>query len=282
MIIFYNASHHSITKSLTDPQCVGTMSLIVGCVRAAPMLCFSVSKKRGVTRRKSDLQNRFGSVVRNCRKRLGISQEELGWRAGLHRTYITDIERGSRNISMKSVASLSKALDVSIWSLFAGAASLSETGGDSKGRSSRHALGEILLIEDNPVDVELTLRMFKRAGFVNPVRILRDGEEALDYFFGAKRGGTPRIRPLPQLILLDLYLPKLPGIEVLRLLKANEQTRFLPIIVLTGSRQDKTIMDCSRLGVENYIIKPICFDALCRLTPQLSLGWALWPHPVGD
>ena len=239
-----------------------------------------VSKKREVARRKNDLQFRFGAVVRDCRRRLGISQEELGWRAGLHRTYITDIERGVRNISLKSVANLSKALEMSMWRLFARASGLTEGSIGAKGKASRTSLSEILMIEDNPVDVELTMRAFKRARFVNPVRVCRDGEEALEYFFGG--GGPGKKNKLPQLVLLDLHLPKTDGVEVLRQLKAHELTRSIPVVVLTSSRHDKSILECSRLGVENYIIKPVAFDVLCKVTPQLSLGWALWPEIIAD
>ncbi|MFZ1056818.1 MAG: response regulator [Opitutaceae bacterium] len=241
-----------------------------------------MTKKRGIARRKDDLQYRFGAVVRDCRRRLGISQDELGWRAGLHRTYITDIERGVRNISLRSVSSLSKGLDVSMWSLFASAAGLAEGNPGAGGRESGPAFGEILMVEDNPVDVELALRAFKRARFVNPVRVARDGEEALDYIYGGGRLSRKRGKPLPQLILLDLYMPKVSGIEFLRRLKSNERTRSVPVIVLTSSRHDKNILECSRLGVENYIIKPVAFDALSKVTAQLSLGWALWPQPSGD
>jgi CheY-like chemotaxis protein len=209
-------------------------------------------------------------VIRDCRHRLGISQEELGWRAGLHRTYITDIERGVRNISLKSVASLSKALEISTWCLFAGAS------GEGASAASNHlTLGEVLMVEDNPIDVELALRAFRRARFANPVKIARDGEEAVELLFG--KGGNGG-RALPQLVLLDLHLPRISGIEVLRMMKANPRTRSIPVIVLTVSRQDKTILECSRLGVENYIIKPLAFEALCRMASDLSLGWALWPE----
>ena len=232
-----------------------------------------VTKKRVSARRKNDLQYRFGSVIRDCRHRLGISQEELGWRAGLHRTYITDIERGVRNISLKSVASLSKALEISTWCLFAGA-----SGDVACARSDHLALGDVLLVEDNPIDVELALRAFRRARFANPVKIARDGGEAVEMLFGKGCKSGKRGRALPQLVLLDLHLPKISGIEVLKMMKADPRTRSIPVIVLTVSRQDKTILECARLGVENYIIKPMAFESLCRVASELSLGWALWPE----
>ena len=236
-----------------------------------------MTKKIGQARRKNDLQFRFGSVIRDFRKRLGISQEELGWRAGLHRTYITDIERGVRNISLKSVASLSKALEVSTSSLFASAATVGEAGAEGRARPERLPLCEVLMIEDNPVDLELAQRALKRARFANPVAVARDGEEAIEFLFGGPGSGR-KLRPLPQLVLLDLHLPKISGIEVLRMMKADPKTRNIPVIVLTVSRQDRNILECSKLGVENYIIKPIAFDVLSKITPALSLGWALLPE----
>jgi CheY-like chemotaxis protein/DNA-binding XRE family transcriptional regulator len=236
-----------------------------------------LTKKRGASRRKNDLQNRFGSVIRDCRHRLGISQEELGFRAGLHRTYITDIERGVRNISLKSVASLSKALEISTWCLFAGASTE-----DPNARSNAMALGEVLMVEDNPVDAELALRAFRRARFANPVRVARDGEEAVEYLFGTGGKSAGKCRRLPQLVLLDLHMPRISGLEVLRMMKSDPLTRAIPVIVLTVSRQDKNILECSRLGVENYIIKPMAFESLCKMAPELSLGWALWPKAEGN
>lgn len=218
-------------------------------------------------------------MIRDCRKRLGISQEELGWRAGLHRTYITDIERGVRNISLKSVESLSKALQVSTWALFASTATLGD--GAMNTRPTQLPLSDVLLVEDNPADVELTLRALKRAKFANPVSVARDGEEAVERLFGGNRAQS-KVVPLPQLVLLDLHLPKVSGLDILRMMKANAVTRNIPVIVLTVSRQDKNILECSRLGVENYIIKPVAFESLTKLTPALSLGWALWPETEVD
>jgi CheY-like chemotaxis protein len=110
------------------------------------------------------------------------------------------------------------------------------------------------------------------------VKIARDGGEAVEMLFGKGCKSGKRGRALPQLVLLDLHLPKISGIEVLKMMKADPRTRSIPVIVLTVSRQDKTILECSRLGVENYIIKPMAFESLCRVASELSLGWALWPE----
>src|SRR5215216_7718337 len=130
------------------------------------------------------LQATFGIVVRTCRQNLGITQEELAWRADLHRTYIADVERGARNLSLQSIANLAQALQLTIGSLFTYASSgLSLTPAGSRTRKLR----EILLVEDDPADAELTLRSLKRAGLMNPVKTLEGGPEAIDYFFATEK-----------------------------------------------------------------------------------------------
>src|ERR1043166_8899832 len=156
----------------------------------------------------TDIKNRFGTAVRSRRKRLGISQEELAGRAGLHRTYVADIERGARNLSLANIEKLAKALETSIPTLFAQ--------DDVTGKSDASKLRDILLVEDNPDDVELTLRAFKTSNVANPVRVTRDGSEALDFLFCTGAYTERKSEPAPHVVLLDLYLPKVNGLEVLR------------------------------------------------------------------
>lgn len=207
-------------------------------------------------------QSKLGLLVRSYRRALGITQEELAWRADMHRTYVADIERGGRNITLRSLISLAAALEVPVECLFASA-------------SNPVMSGEILLVEDDPADTALVLRAFKRACVHNPVSAVRDGQEAVDYVF--RTGVHAKREPAgwPQLILLDLNLPKLSGLEVLRRIKDDARTRSIPVVVLSASRYDRDIIECSRLGAEHYIIKPFSFESLCRITPRLSLGWAL-------
>ncbi|HUG11169.1 MAG TPA: response regulator [Opitutaceae bacterium] len=214
------------------------------------------------TRATAELQANLGKTIKAQRRRLGVTQEELAWRAGLHRTYVADIERGGRNLTLRSIISLADALQVSVASL------LVQSGEYQHGS----AAGEILLVEDNVVDAELTLRAFKRAKFSNPVTVIRDGEAALDYLFGSSR---PAARPWPLLILLDLNLPKVSGMEVLRRIKAYEQTLNIPVVVLTVSKDDKSILECARLGAEQYIIKPVEFEKFSQVSPRLDLHWTL-------
>lgn len=211
-------------------------------------------------------------MIRTCRQSLGITQEELAWRADLHRTYIADVERGARNLSLQSIANLADALQVTVGSLMTFA-----SGGLALAKEDRRPkrLGEILLVEDDVADVELTLRSLKRASLANPVRVVRNGQEAIDFFFGAPKRPRRRERELPLLVLLDLALPNVSGLDVLRRLKSEDRTREIPVVVLTGSRHDRNILECARLGAANYIIKPVELPDLRRVSARLNLHWCL-------
>jgi len=218
-------------------------------------------------------------VVRAWRGRLGISQEELAGRAGLHRTYVSDVERGTRNVSLASIDKLAAALEVSVATLFAqvGQAPLD---GSSPPPISADELVDILFVEDRPEDVELTLRALKSANFQNRISVVRDGAEALNYLFGTgELAEQPRTIKLPKLILLDLGLPKVSGLEVLRRIKGEARTRSIPVIVLTASSGDKDAMASRRLGADAYIVKPVGFQNLSEVVPQVSLHWALLKAP---
>ena len=223
------------------------------------------------SKNRTNPQTRFGAAVRESRNSLGISQEELAWRAGLHRTYIADIERGVRNITLRSMASVAKALDVPMASL------LLWTGGraDAPTALVQETLGEILLIEDNPADAELTVLALRRARFTNPMKVIADGKKALDYLLAPGASASRRRARLPQLVLLDLNLPTVPGLEVLRRIKREELTREIPVIVLTISQHDQDIAQCRRLGAAAYLTKPVGFENFSQVTSQLSFDWAL-------
>ena len=209
-----------------------------------------------------DLKTFLGMAIKTQRASLGISQEELAHRAGLHRTYVSDLERGARNPSIESIEKLAGALQVSVSNLFEGV---------ENGSSSRQ-MEEILLVQDNPRDVDLTIRVFKKANITNPLNVARDGEEALDLVFAdANRGNLRRTL----LILLDLNLPKTSGLEFLRRIKAAEQTQDIPVIILTLSIRDRDIAECRKLGVENYIVKPVDFQNFSEVTARIGLAWTL-------
>jgi CheY-like chemotaxis protein len=134
----------------------------------------------------------------------------------------------------------------------------------------------VLLVEDNPVDVDLTLRAFNRRKFINPIQIARDGEEALAWL-ERWEGGEPR----PLVILLDLKLPKVHGLEVLAQLKACPVSRSIPVVVLTSSAEDRDIAAAYELGANSYIIKPVDFEKFLLVATQIELYWcATNQHPL--
>jgi CheY-like chemotaxis protein/DNA-binding XRE family transcriptional regulator len=228
-----------------------------------------------------DVKKKFGATVRGWRNHLGISQEKLAERADLHRTYISDVERGARNVSLESIERLARALEISVSALFP----LPEADDLKKhlpGNGHGRHLISILLVEDNPDDVVMTLRAFKKARFANHVHVVNDGAEALDYVFCKGKYAGHRMEEHLQLILLDLKLPQVGGLEVLRRLKADPRTRPIPIVILTISQETCELDECLRLGAENCIVKPVDFQRLSRATPQLNLDWALVKPPESE
>jgi CheY-like chemotaxis protein/DNA-binding XRE family transcriptional regulator len=222
---------------------------------------------------KTNFKKLFGGSVRVWRGRLGISQEELAERAGLHRTYVSDVERGARNLSLESIEKLAQALEVSAPSLLTYAR---ESGpGQPPAPLPGNQLVDILLAEDRDDDTELTLHALRNATITNRVHIVRDGAAALNFIFATGEYAHRRSADRPLVILLDLGLPKIDGLEVLRRIKADPRTRLLPVIVLTASSRDRDIAACKRLGADAYIVKPVDFKNLSAITPQLSLQWAL-------
>jgi two-component system, response regulator len=136
---------------------------------------------------------------------------------------------------------------------------------------------DILLIEDNPADVELTIAALRRNRLANEIHVCRDGEEALDYLLGPN--GRKNAASL-KLVLLDLKLPKVDGMQVLRALKQDAQTRALPVVVLTSSREDHDIVESYQLGSNSYLQKPVDFDQFREMVMQIGLYWLVVNLPV--
>ena len=134
---------------------------------------------------------------------------------------------------------------------------------------------EILLVEDNPHDVEMTLRALKRSNITNEVHVVKDGAEALDYLFADEIYANRDINQSPKLVLLDLKLPKVDGLEVLRHIKSDERTKTIPVVVLTSSREEQDMIESYKLGVNSYIIKPVDFDKFLDAVGKLGLYWLL-------
>ncbi len=135
----------------------------------------------------------------------------------------------------------------------------------------------VLLVEDNPDDVALTLRALKKSGVINDVTVAQDGAEALDYLLGAGAG-----QPLPMVVLLDLKLPKVDGLEVLRRLRSEERTKLIPIVILTSSREEQDIAQGYRLGCNSYVRKPVEFGEFAAAVSQLGLYWLILNQPPQD
>jgi two-component system response regulator len=138
---------------------------------------------------------------------------------------------------------------------------------------------EILLVEDNPNDVELTLLALKENNLTNKIEVVRDGAEALDFIFATGPFAGRRVEDHPKIVLLDLKLPKIDGIEVLRRIKEDSRTHAIPVIVLTTSREERDIVEAYNLGVNSYIVKPVDFEQFTQAVRTLKLYWLLLNQP---
>jgi two-component system response regulator len=138
---------------------------------------------------------------------------------------------------------------------------------------------EILIVEDNPQDLEMTQRALRRANLANRIEVARDGVEALDFIFCEGAHASRRIEDTPKVVLLDIKLPKVDGIEVLRKIKSDPRTRAIPVIILTSSMEQKDIVESYRLGVNSYIVKPVHFESFVAAIQQLGMYWVLLNQP---
>lgn len=136
---------------------------------------------------------------------------------------------------------------------------------------------DILLIEDNPTDIELTRHAFKKYNIANTIHVARDGLEAVEYIFGS--GQLKAIQELPKVILLDLKLPKLDGIAVLRRIRGDNRTKAIPVVVLTSSREERDIAETYELGINSYIVKPVDFAKFTEVIRELGYYWLFLNQP---
>lgn len=134
---------------------------------------------------------------------------------------------------------------------------------------------EILLVEDNPNDVRLTLRALRKNNIVNEIKVVNDGAEALDYLFAKNEFADRNVNELPRVIFLDLKLPKINGLEVLERIKSDERTRKIPVVVVTSSAEDSDLQRCYDLGVNSYIVKPVDFENFVDAVSKLGFYWLL-------
>jgi CheY-like chemotaxis protein/DNA-binding XRE family transcriptional regulator len=227
----------------------------------------------------TDIKEHFGANVRTWRRRRGISQEQLAERANLHRTYVTDIERGARNVSLEIIERLARALEVQLAVLFTAPEALPLLVGDPRRPICPARLVDILLVEDNPNDVALTLRAFRKAGLKNHLHVVTDGADALDFLFAAGCHAGRLGEPLPQVVLLDLKLPKLDGLEVLRRIRREPSTETISVVVLSASQDGRDLRESRRLGADAYIVKPVNFEQLTRAAMTMNFRWGLLKVP---
>jgi two-component system response regulator len=138
---------------------------------------------------------------------------------------------------------------------------------------------EILLVEDNPNDVELTVHALKKENLANQMFVVRDGEQALDFLFARGSFVGREVRNTPKVILLDLKLPKVSGLEVLRQIRADERTRTVPVVMLTSSREEPDIQESYKLGANSYIVKPVDFQNFVKSVSDMGMYWLLLNQP---
>jgi CheY-like chemotaxis protein len=217
----------------------------------------------------------FAKALRRWRHQRGLSQEDLAERADLHRTYISDVERSARNLSLGSIHNLAQALDITAATLFQPA----EPGTSQPAAPQPHGLSPILLVEDKPGDAKATLETLKQAHCSNFVQVARTGTEILTLLSNWNResGATGET---PALILFSLNPPKDRGLDLLQRLKADPHTKSIPLAVLTGDNSEPDLAKCRRLGVETFLTKPLSLPKLNGALRELQLGWALAKTPL--
>lgn len=138
---------------------------------------------------------------------------------------------------------------------------------------------EILLVEDNMSDAEMTIRALKKNNLANNILHLKDGAEALDFIFAQGNYSNRKIENKPKVILLDLKMPKVNGIQVLQKIKSDDRTKTIPVVVLTSSKEDPDIKECYNLGVNSYVVKPVQFEQFVKTISDLGLYWIILNQP---
>lgn len=221
----------------------------------------------------------FAKAVKERRLLLGITQEELAWRAGLHRTYVTDIERGARNLSLQSIEKLAGALQGTIAELFAGSENDASTSVVPRTGGNADAGVDILLVEADPDDMERTLQAFRAARMGNRIHTAQDGAEAMEFLFRQGSHARPWTPHRALLVLLDLHLPEPGGLEVLRRIRGDARTLDVPVVALTASAKSRDIAECRRLGCHHHLVKPVGFEEFSQITPNFGFDWKLVCRP---
>lgn len=215
------------------------------------------------------VQDNVGLRVGACRRKMGFTRDELALLSQVEQREITEIEHGMRDATLRDLLNLADALHVTVGKLLARLDALDEAPSRKGLPLAVPKARAILIVEDSPTDAALTIRAFKVAGISNQLVVAKDAEQGMDYLFGT--GMYEKEKPAkPQLIVLDLNLPGMSGIEFLRRVKGYPSTLHVPIVVLTATRNDKSIKECGRLGAESYIVKPLSLRSSVKATPNLT------------
>jgi len=143
---------------------------------------------------------------------------------------------------------------------------------------STHIEVEVLFVEDSPRDAEMTLRTLRKRNLANNIVHVKDGQEALNWLLGTAPHGGRDAQPRPKVVLLDLKLPKVDGLEVLRAIRADQRTRLLPVVIMTSSQEQRDVVESYKLGVNSYVVKPVEFDAFSAAVAELGHYWLLINH----
>lgn len=138
---------------------------------------------------------------------------------------------------------------------------------------------DIILVEDNPNDIELTLRALKKNNIANNIQVIMDGAEAIEFFFATGKYADRDMNLIPKLVILDLKLPKVDGLEILKRIKADERTKMIPVVVLTSSKEEKDVLAGYKLGANSFIVKPVDFDKFMATIKDLGMYWLLLNEP---
>jgi len=138
---------------------------------------------------------------------------------------------------------------------------------------------EILVVEDTPQDLELALRALRKANLTNSIHVARDGAEAIEFIFGEGENDERVLDSVPKVVLLDLKLPKIDGLEVLKRIKSDPRTRSIPVVVLTSSKEQRDIVESYNLGANSYIVKPVTFERFTAAVQELGMYWLLLNQP---